>query len=111
MALLSRKFIYFLVFITIILLIIKFFTAIVILKDDPSNFLVFYATPSFKNQLLLNSINDNKHIIIMSDENGIVGEGVYYFITKYLWWLLLLFTSFIFYLERKRFKLKTQTDA
>ncbi len=97
----NHKFIYFLVLIGIISLIIKFFTAIVVLKDDPTNFLVFQTIPSFKNELFLNSINENHHMIIMSDENGIIGEDIYYFITHYFWWIIVMFTLFTYYLSRK----------
>jgi len=101
MALSSRKYIITLLVITIILLIIKFFTMIISLQDDPAKFLVFQVTPSFDNKVLLDSFDNSKHMIILSDENGIVGEGTYNFITRYLWWLTVLFTVFVLYQVRK----------
>ena len=107
MALISRKLYYFLFFIAIVFFTIKFFTAIVVLKDDPSSFLVFRTIPSFENKLVLNSISEDKHKVIMSDENGIIGQSIYYLITKYLWWIVALFGFFILYLNRTKSKAKT----
>lgn len=75
-----------LILITILLLIIKLFTAVIILSDDPTNFLVFRLSPSFNNDIIASSINTNEYIILMTDENGFIGDGIYYFITQYLWW-------------------------
>jgi hypothetical protein len=44
--------------------------------------------PSFNNDLVVSSINVNEYIVLMSDENGFVGDNIYYLITRYFWWAI-----------------------
>jgi hypothetical protein len=72
----------------IVALLIKFFTAVVLLNDDPTNFLVMRMIPSLTTDITLPSLDTEKFIILLSDENGFVGDSIYYLITHYMWWLL-----------------------
>ena len=74
-----------------LLVIIKLFTAIVMLEEGPTIFLVFRYTPSFETILKLKSfysIESNNLYVLMLGENGFIGEGLHYLITKFLWWIL-----------------------
>ncbi len=111
MAYLSPKIRIFLITISIVFLIIKLFTAVVILKDDPTKFVVFKIVPSLNNELLLSSIENTKHIILFSDENGFIGDEFYYFITNYLWWVVLALTITYVFFSIKKEKLLTQRSS
>lgn len=78
--------------VTIMLVLIKMFTSIIRLSDDPVNFLVIRLYPSFSNETLLNSHDFGEYVILFSDENGLIGDSIYFFITGYLWWLMLIFS-------------------
>jgi len=93
---------YMLIMVAIFFIITKLFTAVIILKDDPSNFLVLKLSPSLDSQLSLSLVDEKKYIILFSDENGFVGEKLYYLVTSYLWWLIPVFAVlFIVVTSRK----------
>lgn len=78
-------------FFIFLLLAVKFFTAEIILSDDPTTIFVVKLFPSFDNQITMTPPVDfdgylNGYLVLFSDENGFVGEGVYHFLVKYLWW-------------------------
>ncbi|MBD1559909.1 hypothetical protein HC752_23580 [Vibrio sp. S9_S30] len=65
------------VFVTLLLLI-KFFTATVVFSDDPYSFFVFKTQPSLYNKFVVTSDEEfNEFIIILSDENKLIGQDVY----------------------------------
>jgi len=97
----SRKIKVSLITVSSFLLIIKLFTAVIILKDDPTKFFVFSMSPSLKNQIKVSRIENINHLVLFSDENEFVGEGLYFFVTQYLWWLVLVGSSTYFLLIRK----------
>jgi len=68
------------------LLAIKLFTASVGLVDDPTRLLVVHPWPSPHNELILDSLEGSKLVVLARDENGFVGQGLYEFVTRYLWW-------------------------
>lgn len=72
-----------------LLLAVKLFTAVISLSDDPTRYLVIKAYPSLNNYILESTVGNIKQLIVASDENKIIGEGFYFFATKYLWWLFL----------------------
>ena len=78
----------FLILFSLCLLLIKLFTLSVSLPDDATSLLILKFSPSFGNNYIVTSLEaiDN-HIILLSDENGFVGEFLYDFITRYLWWI------------------------
>ncbi len=94
---------YIFILMAIFFIIIKLFTAVIILKDDPSNFLVLKISPSLNSQLSLSLVDEEKYITLFSDENGFIGEKLYYLITFYLWWLMPVFiVIFIFFTSLKK---------
>lgn len=101
MALSNHKVFCAFLFFAIILLLIKCFTAIIILKDDPTSFLIFQYSPTIENYFVKETIDENAYSIIASDENGLMGESAYRFITQYLWWIMFLMLPIVFYLEQK----------
>ncbi len=102
MALQNLKVNVFLMSVTALLFVIKLFTAVITLNDDPTNFLVFSLTPSFSNDIFMPSINIDQYFILISDENGFVGDSIYYFLTQYLWWIMLTVTFFVVFLSPKK---------
>lgn len=103
MVYLNPKIKYVFIIMAIFFIIIKLFTAVIILKDDPSNFLVLKISPSLDSQLSLSLVDKENYIILFSDENGFLGENLYYLVTSYLWWLMPVFTVFfIFVTSRKK---------
>jgi len=54
-------------------------------------------SPSLDSQLFLSEVDEKKYITLISDENGFIGEKLYYLVTSYLWWLAPVFIS-AFYL-------------
>ena len=95
-----------LVSVSVFLVIIKFFTAIVISKDDPTTLLVFKLRPSLNNNIFISSLTDNNNFfVLLSDENGFVGDTLYSLCTHYIWWLLplliLIYMSFNIVLTKK----------
>jgi len=91
-----------LMMVAIFFIITKLFTAVIILKDDPSNFLVLKLSPSLDSQLSLSLVDEKKYITLFSDENGFIGEKLYYLVTSYLWWLMPVFSVlFILVASRK----------
>ncbi len=69
-------------------IIAKLFSAVVFLGDDPTVFLIYRLSPSLDNTILLSTMEYDKYSIILSDENGFVGESIYYLIVNYLWWAI-----------------------
>lgn len=90
--------IFFIIFV-FIFLAFKLFTTEVRLTDDPASILVLRSFPSLENSIiLLNPENLKDYHVLIFDENGFVGQEVYHFITRYLWWLYpLLGLVFYFY--------------
>ncbi|MCF6336327.1 MAG: hypothetical protein L3J84_00035 [Gammaproteobacteria bacterium] len=87
----------------ILFVMTKLFTAVIILKDDPSVFLVLKLSPSLDSQLSLSLVDEKKYITLFSDENGFIGESLYYLVAFYLWWLMPVFmVFFIFVFSRKK---------
>lgn len=89
----SRKVLILLGLLSVLFVAIKLFSAVVLLKDDPTNFLVLRLTPALENQLILDSIQTQDYRILFSDENGFVGQSVYTIIVTLLWWVLPLVTG------------------
>ena len=52
-----------LIMVAIFFIITKLFTAVIILKNDPNNFLVLKLSPSFDSQLSLSLVDEKKYII------------------------------------------------
>ena len=102
MVLQSRKFWLPLLGIEIVLLWVKFFTAIITYSDDPTTSLVVRKIPALTNQLQLTSMGVNDYLIILSDENELIGESLYYFMTSTLWWLVALIGIIFYGLTYKR---------
>ncbi|MDG9666272.1 hypothetical protein ONV78_00910 [Hahella sp. CR1] len=75
--------------IAVFLAVIKVFTAVIFLADDPSVFLVV-GFPLFSNELLIQPEQLNRYYVLLADENGFVGEHIYYLIVNYAWWLTML---------------------
>lgn len=89
MVLQHRSFSYIFSFIVIFFVLLKFFTAEILFADDPTSLLVFRSTPSFDNSITMEP-NDSLegYYLLVSDENGFVGEGLYFLIVQYLWWAM-----------------------
>ncbi len=63
----------------ILLTVMKLYTAIVVLSDDPYKFFVFKKQPSLYNKLVIeNDEQFNEFVIIFSDENKLLGQDIYY---------------------------------
>jgi len=88
---------YIFIVMAIFFILTKLLTTVIALKDDPSNFLVLALSPSLESQLFLSEIDEEKYMTLISDENGFIGEKLYYLVTFYLWWLTPVFIS-AFYL-------------
>lgn len=73
----------------ILLLIIAFFTKILKFTDDPTTQLVLVYNPFFEQG------EDSNYIILLSDENKLIGEKLLLFIYK-LRLILLVFTLILF---------------
>ncbi|MFV8781420.1 hypothetical protein ACNKU7_03250 [Microbulbifer sp. SA54] len=72
--------------ITALLLMLKLFTAIIMLPDDPASFLIFRFSPSLENYLS-GFPAGIKYTVLLADENGVIGEPFYQLLVRYLWWL------------------------
>ncbi len=93
---------YMLITVAIFFIITKLFTAVILLINDPTNFLVLKTSPSLDSQLSLSLVDEKKYVILFSDENGFIGEKFYYLVISYLWWMMPIFTVFfIFFVSRK----------
>lgn len=87
MALRNHKSVCFFYFFVFLFLLIKLFTAEVLFFDDPTSIFVLRLFPSLNNNITMLPHSDmSGYFILFSDENGFIGDGVYYFIVKYLWW-------------------------
>lgn len=102
----SPKLKYILITISVVFILVKLFTAVIILKDDPTNFMVLKLYPSLENEFRLFSVDEINAIILLSDENGIAGENFYFLIAAYLWWIMPIVTIFLVIFSRS----KTHTD-
>ncbi|WP_444930658.1 hypothetical protein ACJJIF_02445 [Microbulbifer sp. SSSA002] len=79
--------------ISILLLLIKLFTTVIILADDPTSFLVLRFEPSLESKILLSSIDTDEYVVLLSDENGFIGQNIYTIVTSYLWWIALILST------------------
>jgi len=94
---------YIFIVMAIFFILTKLLTTVITLKDDPSNFLVLELSPSLDSQLFLSEVNEKKYITLISDENGFIGEKLYYLVTFYLWWLIpVLISAFYLYSFAKK---------
>lgn len=88
-------------FFVLFFLVLKLFTAEIIFSDDPTSILVLRLFPSLDNSItMISPINLEGYYVLLFDENGFVGEVLYHFIIKYLWWCLPLI-GLIYYLYKK----------
>lgn len=81
---------------------IKLCTYVVILPDDPTTILYLRSTPSITNKIFIQEGQKlPSDIILIADENGFIGQSLYYLIVNFLWilvpaiFLLLLVVSLI----------------
>lgn len=86
MALTNLKLPLALLVITVLLLLLKLFTAIIMLPDDPASFLIFRFSPSLENYLS-GFPEGVQYTVLLADENGVIGEPFYQLVVRYLWWL------------------------
>jgi len=93
---------YMLTIVAIFFIITKLFTAVILLIDDPTNFLVLKTSPSLDSQLSLSLVDEKKYIILFSDENGFIGKKLYYLVISYLWWIMPMFTMFFIFFVSPR---------
>lgn len=100
-----------LIVLSVVFIVIKLFTAVVILADDPTNYLIFRVVPAMDSQLSLSSIEHMKHLILISDENGFIGDNIYYFITSYLWWTVPILSGLYVYIAMLREKSLTKSSS
>jgi len=71
----------------ILLLVLKLSTGIVTYMDEPTTFFVIKKVPSFINEYYLSNTESlNDFIVLLFDENGLIGESVYHFFVEYLVW-------------------------
>ena len=101
--------------VSLIFITIKLFTAVVHLRDEPTVFLVFRVAPSFTTDLILIPVDpfeDERLHVLLLDENGFIGQNIYYLITRYLWWSLPILTGIYFAINlRKKNRPKNQIST
>ncbi|WP_444905891.1 hypothetical protein ACJJIR_14590 [Microbulbifer sp. SSSA008] len=72
-----------------VLIAVKLFTAEVSLADDPIVAFSIKKGASFDNKITENSHEDiSKYIVLFTDENGFLGEKIYFILVDFLWWLI-----------------------
>ncbi len=99
----NRKIIILFGLLSVLFIAVKLFSAVILLKDDPTNFLILRSTPALDNQLVLDSIRNQNYLVLLSDENGFVGQSFYSFLVTILWWLFPLVTvAYALILKRRR---------
>ncbi|MCP4322392.1 MAG: hypothetical protein GY951_05735 [Psychromonas sp.] len=86
---LKRKIKFIFAIVALLSTLIKLFTSVVALHDDPSVFFVIRIVPSLENYLVANSEELSNYMVLALDENGLIGESFYELLTGYLWWLFL----------------------
>ena len=67
--------------------LIKLFTSIITLPDDASILLVIRFPPSFDNFIVTSDLSGM--IVLILDENELLGRSFYELITDYIWWISL----------------------
>jgi hypothetical protein len=61
-----------------LMILTKLFTTVVWLADDPTVLLALRSRPALTNELLIRDEAELRgHHVLITDENGFVGEGVY----------------------------------
>lgn len=94
--------------ISLLFVMIKLFTAVVRLKGDPTTFLVLRTKPSLRtdfNLMTVTPFEDERFRVLLLDENGFIGQGLYYLVTNYFWWgvPVFVFGCFLLALCKKKF--------
>lgn len=84
-----------------VLLVIKLFTAIIVLPDDPASFLVFRFSPSLENYIT-GFPEGGQYTVLLADENGVIGEEFYLLLVRYLWWLVAALVLLVLLARRQR---------
>lgn len=85
----SRKKNYSFILFVFLFVAIKLFTTEVSFSDDPTNILALRSLPSLNNSITLTShLKIESYYVLLSDENGFLGQGLYQYTTKYFWWLI-----------------------
>lgn len=96
MALQNHKLFFFiLIFIGLILSLLKLCTGVVTYEDDPTSFFVIKKLPSLASHVVLTggqSLDD--FTIILVDENGLIGEDIYYFLVTHFIWIYFIMSTF-----------------
>lgn len=81
---------------SVLLLIFAFFTRVIGYAEDPTDELILTYDPFFEGR------ENEGYIILLSDENGMFGKDLFLLIHK-LKVMILIFTLFLFYKNRKEF--------
>lgn len=84
-----------------VLLVVKLFTAIIVLPDDPASFLVFRFSPSLENYIT-GFPEGGQYTVLLADENGVIGEEFYLLLVRYMWWPVAALAVFVFIVRRWR---------
>jgi len=100
---LGRKRTYFIKAVTLVTfmsVLIKLFTSIIILPDDASTLLVLRFIPSFSNFSVTNDLSGT--IVLILDENELLGQSLYELITHYIWWISLIILVLNYFFQRMK---------
>jgi len=82
--------------VSVFCILIKLYTTEVMFNDDPTIMVIIKDKPSLENRRIITWDSSIKEaIVLISDENGYIGQSVYVAIVSWAWIVLPLFTFFI----------------
>lgn len=84
--------------------LIKLFTAIATFHDDPSTFFVVRHIPRLTNFIFVTEQTLYDYYIVAVDENGLIGDTLYFLLTDYLWWIAIVLLVINLLFNRGRVK-------
>ncbi len=93
--------------VSVLCILIKLYTTEVMFNDDPTIMVIIKDKPSLENRRIITWDSSIKEaIVLISDENGYIGQSVYVAIVSWAWIVLPLFTFFMgIYFKHSSFRI------